>query len=69
MFICRNDIETSFNLEIRIISPTMRGPWFGITKVVDSYTTNFKDPVHEIVDKLPCGYGDVVKLFYFYTDS
>jgi hypothetical protein len=47
----------------------MRGPWFGITKVVDSYTTNFKDPVHEIVDKLPCGYGDVVKLFYFYTDS
>ena len=41
--ICRNDIETSFILEIRIISPTMRGPWYGITKVVDSDTINFKD--------------------------
>ena len=69
MFICRNDIETSFNLEIRIISPSMRGPWFGFNKVVDSDTTNFKDLVDEIVDKFPCGYGDVVKLFYFCADS
>ena len=45
---CRNDIETSFNLEIRIISPSMRGPWFGFNKVVDSDTTNFKDLVDEI---------------------
>jgi hypothetical protein len=67
MFICRNDIETSFNLEIRIITPTMRGSWFGINKVVDSDTTNFKDLVDEIVDKYPHGYGDVVKLFYFWV--
>ena len=38
LFICRNNIETSFNLEIKIISPTMRGPWYGINKVVDSDT-------------------------------
>jgi hypothetical protein len=50
MFMCRNDIETSFNLEIRIISSTMRGPWYGINKVVDSDTTNFKDLVDEILD-------------------
>ena len=47
----------------------MRGPWFGFNKVVDSDTTNFKDLVDEIVDKFPCGYGDVVKLFYFCADS
>ena len=69
MFICRNDIETSFNLEIRIISTTMRGPWFAFNKVVDSDTTNFKDLVDEIVDQFPCGYGDVVKLFYFCAAS
>jgi len=46
----------------------MRGPWFGFNKVVDSDTTNFKDLVDEIVDKFPCGYGDVVKLFYFCAD-
>jgi hypothetical protein len=69
MFTCRNDIETSFNLEIRIITPTMRGSWFGINKVVDSDTTNFKDLVDEIVDNYPHGCGDVVKLFYFCADS
>ena len=69
LFICRNDIETSFNLEIRIISPTMRGPWFGINKVVDSDTTNVKDLVDEILNEFPCRYGDVVKLFYFCVDS
>jgi hypothetical protein len=69
LFMCRNDIETSFNLEIRIISPTMRGPWYGTSKVVDSDTTNFKDLVDEIMDQFPCGYGDVVKLFYFCADS
>jgi hypothetical protein len=56
MFMCRNDIETSFNLEIRIISPTIRGLWFGINKVVDSDTINFKDLIDEIVDKFPCSY-------------
>ena len=66
---CRNDIETSLNLEIRIISPTIRGPWYGINKVVDSDITNFKDLVDEILDQFPCGYGDVVKLFYFCADS
>ena len=65
LFICRNDIETSFNLEIRIVSPTMCGSWYGINKVVDSYTINFKDLVDEIVDEFPCGYGDVVKLCLF----
>ena len=69
LFVCMNDIETSFNLEIRIISPTMRGPWFGINKVVDSDTTNVKDLVDEILNEFPCRYGDVVKLFYFYVDS
>jgi hypothetical protein len=68
-FICRNDIKTSFNLEIRIISPNMRGPWYGINKVVDSDIRNFKDLVDEILDQFPCGYGDVVKLFYFCADS
>ena len=33
--------------------------------IVDSGTTNFKDLVAEIVDKYPCGYGEVVKLFYY----
>jgi hypothetical protein len=69
MFMCRNDIETSFNLEIRIISSTMRGPWYGINKVIDSDTTNFKDLVDEILDQFPCGYGDIVKLFYFCADT
>jgi len=46
----------------------MRGPWYGINKVVDSDTTNFKD-LDEILDQFPCGYGDVVKLFYFCADS
>ena len=69
MFICRNDIETSFNLEIRIISPSMRGPWFGFNKVVDSDTTNFNDLVDEIVDKIPSGYGDVLIQFYLFTIS
>ena len=53
LFMCRNDIETSFNLEIRIISPSLRGRWYGINKVVDSDTINFKDLVDEIVDKFP----------------
>ncbi|KAG2595548.1 hypothetical protein PVAP13_5KG083287 [Panicum virgatum] len=47
----------------------MRGPWFAFNKVVDSDTTNFKDLVDEIVDQFPCGYGDVVKLFYFCAAS
>lgn len=64
-----DDIQTSFNLEIRIISPSMRGPWFEISKVVDADTTNFKDLVNGIVDQFPCGYGDVVKLYYFCADS
>jgi len=69
LFIRRNDIETSFNLEIKIISPTMRGPWYGINKVVDSDTINLKDLIDEIVDEFPCRYDDVVKLFYFCADS
>jgi len=69
LFICRNDIETSFNLEIRIISPSLRGRWYGINKVVDSDTINLKDLIDEIVDEFPCRYDDVVKLFYFCADS
>ena len=69
LFICRNAIETSFNIEIRIICPTMRGLWYGINKVVDSDTIIFKDLVDKIVDEFSCGYGDVVKLFYFCADS
>ena len=32
-------------------------------------TLNFKDLVDEIMEEFPCGYGDVVKLFYFCADS
>jgi hypothetical protein len=40
-----------------------------LDKVVDSDVTNFTDLVTEIVDKYPCDYGDVVRLFYFCMES
>jgi hypothetical protein len=67
--VCRDEIQNNFNLEIRIITLTMRGPWYVINKAVDSDTTNFKDLVAKIVDEFPCGYSDIVKLFYFCADS
>ena len=43
----------------------MHVQWFSVNKTVDPDTTNFKHLVDEIMDKFPCGYGEVVKLFYF----
>ena len=65
MFICRLDPKTSYNLEMRIIGTNTRSCWYSCSMIVDSGTTNFKDLVAEIVDKYPCGYGEVVKLFYY----
>ena len=42
---------------------------FSVNKIVDPDTTNFKHLVDEIMDKFPCVYGEVVKLFYFSVDS
>ena len=69
MSICRIDLKTSYNLEIRIISSKSRAQWLSINKVVDADITNFKDFVDEILDKYPCSYGDVAKVFYFCADS
>ncbi|PUZ67825.1 hypothetical protein GQ55_3G465000 [Panicum hallii var. hallii] len=46
-----------------------RSKWYSFSKVVDVDTTNFKDLVEKIEDKYPCGYGDVVKLFYYAADT
>jgi hypothetical protein len=59
------DQESSYNIEIRIISTNTRGPWYSINKVVDADTTNFKDLVNEIVDKYPPQYKEVVKVYYY----
>jgi len=42
------DLETCYNLEIRIIAYNTRSKWFSFSKVVDADTTNFKDLVDEI---------------------
>jgi hypothetical protein len=63
------DPKTSYNLEIRIIAYNTQSKWYSFSKVVDAYTINFKDLVEKIEDKYPCGYGDVVKLFYYATDT
>jgi hypothetical protein len=64
------DANSSFNLEIRIVTPNCRGGgWFLLDKVVDSDVTNFTDLINEVVDKYPCDYGDVVRLFYFCMES
>ncbi|CAN6325281.1 unnamed protein product [Urochloa humidicola] len=63
------DPLTSYNLEIRIFCNNSRTRWFSYDMPVDSDTTNFKDLVDEMVDKYPCSYGDVVKLFYYCADT
>ena len=65
----RMDLETCYNLEIRIIAYTTRSKWFSFSMVVDADTTNFKDLVDEILDKYPSSYGDLVKLFYYAADT
>lgn len=60
---------TSFNLEIRIFSPNSRCRWFSFDMVIDSDTINFKDLVDVMLDKYPCGYGDLVKVFYYCADT
>jgi hypothetical protein len=70
LFICRMDATSSFNLEIRIVSPRCRdGGWFSLDKVVDADVTNFRDLVDGVVDKYPCDYGDIIILFYFCMDT
>ncbi|RLM92908.1 uncharacterized protein C2845_PM08G12150 [Panicum miliaceum] len=63
------DSETSYNLEFRIICPNARSKWYSFSKIVDSDTTNFKDLVDDVVEKYPCGYGDLVKLFYYCVET
>ena len=69
LFICRMDPETSYNQGIRIIASNLCARWFSVNKVVDFDITNFKDFVDDILEKYPCSYGNVVKVFYFYADS
>lgn len=69
LFICRMDPETSYNQDIRIIASNLCARWFSINKVIDSDITNFKDFVDDILEKYPCIYGNVVKVFYFCADS
>jgi hypothetical protein len=60
------DTNSGFNLEIRIVSPRCRdGGWFSLDKVVDADVTNFRDSIDGVVDKYPCDYGDITRLFYF----
>jgi hypothetical protein len=64
------DTNTSFHLEIWIVTPNCRScGWFLLGKVVDSDVTNFTDLINEVVDKYPCDYGDIVRLFYFCMES
>jgi hypothetical protein len=64
------DANSSFNLEIWIVSPSCQGGgWFSLDKIVDADFTNFRDLVDGVVDKYPCAYGDIVKHFYFCMDS
>ncbi|RLN40151.1 uncharacterized protein C2845_PM01G32190 [Panicum miliaceum] len=63
------DPESGFNLEIRIIAYNTRSRWYSFSKVVDADTTNFKDLVDEIMDKCPCRYDDLVKLFYYAAET
>ncbi|KAK3137518.1 hypothetical protein QOZ80_5BG0453370 [Eleusine coracana subsp. coracana] len=63
------DQETSFLVNIRIVANNTRSRWYFIDKVVDSDTTNFKDFIDEILDKYPCDYGDIVKLYYYCFDT
>ena len=59
------DQESSYNLEIRIISSNTRCRWFSFNKVVDADMTNFKDLVDEIVEKYPPHFREVVKVYYY----
>ena len=57
LFICRMDVESSYNLEIWIVAPNSRAWWFSLNKVVDVDRTNFTDLVAEVVDKYHHNYG------------
>ena len=63
------DPETSYNQDIRIIASNLCARWFSINIVIDFDVKNFKDFVGDILEKYPCSYGNVVKVFYFYADS
>ncbi|WVZ73227.1 hypothetical protein U9M48_021561 [Paspalum notatum var. saurae] len=60
------DPVSSYKLDVRIISNRARfSSWYRHSTVVDSDLTNFKDLMDDTLKIFPCGYGDVVKLFYF----
>jgi hypothetical protein len=62
------EIQSSYNLEIRIVASNCHGRWYELSKNVDADRTSLGDLVDEIVDKNPHGYGEIVKVFYFDLD-
>lgn len=67
LFICRMHVDSTFNLEIRIIATNCHAWWFSLNKVVDANVTNFRDLIDEVVDKYRCDFSDIVRVFYFCT--
>jgi hypothetical protein len=63
------DDDSSFTLEIRIVSHNCRGLWYEMDKVVDGDRTNFADLIGGITNTCPQSYGDIVRMFYFCMDS
>nr|TKW38310.1 hypothetical protein SEVIR_1G106600v2 [Setaria viridis] len=63
------DPKMSYNLEIHLIANNTRSRRYNCNKVVDADITNFKDLLKEIEDKYLGGYDDVVKFFYYCSDT
>ena len=63
------DTDSTFNLEIQIVTPNSCARWFSLNKVVDAELTNFRDLVCDVIDKYSPNFGDVARLFYFCNDS
>ncbi|KAG2588400.1 hypothetical protein PVAP13_5NG332843 [Panicum virgatum] len=62
------DPNTSFDLEIRIISRNLNSQWDLLNKVVDADFTNFRDLVDEVLEKYPPCSNEIASLFYFSMD-
>lgn len=63
-----DDADSSYNLEIRIVSRNCRGRWYELSKVVDADRINLRDLIDGVVDKYPHGYLELVKVYYFALD-
>uniref|UniRef100_A0A0E0JIQ4 PB1 domain-containing protein n=1 Tax=Oryza punctata TaxID=4537 RepID=A0A0E0JIQ4_ORYPU len=63
------DPDSSFNLEIRIVSRNSRARWFSLNQGVDADRTQFMDLLDDLVDKYPHEYGDKISLFFFCTET